>query len=328
MVRAGETGQGQLVSHRGNCYVVTAAHVIGDSRRAQVLTAAGEEAVATMQKPFWDGFDVAVGVLRAAPASGCGPTSDRFVSDAGRPVPGRTATLPFVTPGGGINISVKVDRVDYLELTGRIDDPQQDAQKGLSGGFLVIDGKPLGMARAVDPDGTLRFVRIEEIAINLDRWFNQSGAAGEKEPVEQLPAQAPDEAPRLELVSSSPSSIDVNHTADLMLVGEGVWIPTTGSSPDLVVRNLATDGLVPTLSRLRIEAETEDGFAPPKAYRIDIAATEASEPKWRLYAVGEVPPDGVLDTGQKAKMRANLIRIQVLSTWGNGQVGIKSVLVE
>lgn len=329
MVRAGESGQGHLVSHRGNCYVVTAAHVVGNSRRAQILTSTGEEATATMQKPFWDGFDVAVGVLRASPSSGCGPSSGQFVSNVSRPTPGRAATLPFVAPGGVIHIPVRVDRVDYRELNGRIEDPAQEAQKGLSGGFLVLDGKPLGMARAADPDGTMHFVRMEEIAMNLERWFNHSGATGgEIEATEQSSQAVAGEALYLELVSSSPPSIGVDHNADMMLAGEGVWIPEFGGSPELIVRNLATDGSAPTLSRLRLEAETGDTFAAPKSYRIDIAATEAPNPNWRLYAVGEMPPDGVLDTGLKAKMRANMIRIQVLSTWGEGQVGIKSVRIE
>lgn len=327
MVRAGETGQGQLVSHQGNCYVLTAAHVVGNSRRAQVLTSAGEEANATMQRPFWEGFDVAVGVLRAAPPSGCGPTSQQFFKNTGRATPGKIATLPFVAPGGVVNVPVRVDRINYLEITGQIDDPAQAAQKGLSGGFLVMDGKPLGMARAVDPDGTLNFVRIEEIIMNLDRWFNHSGLANETE-VSPPPAQAAAVAPRLELVSSSPPSIGVDHTADVMLAGEGSWIPGISGTTELVMRNLAPHGAPPTLSRLWVEAETGEAFATPKRYRVDIAASEAIDPKWRLYAVGEMPPDGVLDTGLKAKMRANMIRIQVLSTWGEGQIGIRSVKIE
>lgn len=329
MVNASESGQGYLVSHRGNCYVVTAAHVVGEGRRAQVITAAGDEATATIQRPFWEGFDVAVGVLRTAPRTGCGPTSSQLASDMGRPSPGRISTLPFVARGGSISVPIRVERVDYLELTGRIDDSQQEAKKGMSGGFLLLDGKPLGMARAVEPDGTLRFVRIEEIEMNLSRWFNQSGFTGEAEFGQIMPEQAAaDGAARLELVSSSPLSINVDHTADLMLAGEGVWIPEAGKSADLVVRNLTADGSAPTLSRLWLGAETGDSFAAPKSYRIDVAATDAQEPKWRLYAVGEIHPDGSLDTGQKAKIRANLIRIQVLSTWGEGQIGIKSLRIE
>lgn len=329
MVNASESGQGYLVSHRGNCYVVTAAHVVGEGRRAQVITAAGDEATATIQRPFWEGFDVAVGVLRTAPRTGCGPTSSQLASDMGRPSPGRISTLPFVARGGSISVPIRVERVDYLELTGRIDDSPQEAKKGMSGGFLLLDGKPLGMARAVDPNGTLRFVRIEEIVMNLDRWFNQSGFTVEAETASLVQEQAPaHEAKPLELVSSSPLSIDVDHTADVMLAGEGIWIPEAGASVDLVVRNHTADGSAPTLSRLWMEAETGDTFAAPKSYRIDVSATEAQEPRWRLYAVGEIPPDGILDTGPKAKTRANMIRIQVLSTWGEGQVGLKSLRIE
>lgn len=328
MVRATEAGQGYLLSHRGNCYVVTAAHVIGDGRRAQIITSGGDETNAVMQRPFWAGFDVAIGVLRSAPRSGCGPTSGHLAANVGRSAPGRIATLPFVARGGVINVPIRVDRVDYLELTGRVEDPEQEVQKGMSGGFMVLDGKPLGMARAVNPDGTIQFVRMEEIQMNLDRWFNQSGAAGAEETIPIMPQEEVDKTAQLELISSSPLSIGVDHTAETMLIGEGPWIPEGNGPAELIVRNSREDGSAPTLSRMQIEAEMGDGFASPKSYRIDVAALETTEPRWRLYAVGEMPPGGVLDTGLKARVRANMIRIQILTTWDSGRIGIKSVRIE
>lgn len=320
-VKAGQTGQGFLFSTNGTCYLVTAGHVLGGKLRAQIFTEAGEDALAIMSSPFWPEMDLAVGQIQRPPPTGCGPQLADLARLSADDLQDADVTLPFVAAGKSEVMAVRLNRASYLVLTG-VAGNQAQVQKGVSGAMLLADGKPAGIAQSVTPDGTITFLRIEEAAMNLQRFLSRRPApTALPEPT----SQASVATGLWTLISATPAGQGADGAADLLASGEGAWIIPDSGPAEIILRSTAEGDAL--LRELTIDARPEaEGETAPRVFRIDVRAGETAP--WRFYAAGDIPPDGLLRTGRRAPAYARDVRVQIRSRWTPGPVRVRSIAGE
>lgn len=323
-VNASEVGQGYLFNDDGICYLVTAAHVTSGSARAQIRTEDGREGVATMMKPFWPGFDLDVGQVRRLSQSDCTATFDILASGVDAPLAGARIVLPLVGPGGVDNPELSVISTEFLEFIGAFADPERAGKKGMSGSFALLDGIPVGMARATTEDGSIRFIQMAEIVMNLRRWLNRTATS--PAPIEDIP---PDTESRVglpyEIISSSPAAIDSEHVVEAMVDGSAPFIYPAGQDAVIVLRNLSEGQKV--ISRLRIESPPDEKYSQPRQIRIDLIAQEESG-KSQFWKTDAFPPDGLYDTGTVARRFAAQVKITLIGARGDKPVRIDRVVLD
>jgi len=324
-VTGAQQGQGYLFSEQGICYLLTAAHVTDGTTRAQILTQDGHEGMATMMRPFWPGFDVDVGQVRRLSAGDCSAGFEDLAKGAETPLAAARVVLPLVGPGGVDNPELAVIGTDYLEFTGRFSDPAEAGKKGMSGSFALLAGRPVGMARAVDDSGAVRFVQMAEIAMNLRRWLDRSAnmAPAPSDPEGQ--GQGQGEGLPYEVVSSSPAAVDGAHLIEAMVEGSAPFVYPAGQDATILLRNLAEGQKVVT--RLRIESLPDAGYSQPRYVRIDLIAQE-DNPRPQFWKAEPFPPDGVFDTGALARRYAAQLRITLIGARGDAPVRIDRIVMD
>lgn len=304
----GETGLGYMLRHRGNCYVVLPRHVAGALPLIWVRTATPVvEGTASVNSPFWEGIDLSIAVARGEILSRCTASLDSF-SVRGALAPEDQADLQRILPSGEIErIRMRIGAIDYLTIDAYVTQGGNLVYEGTSGAFLFSGDRLLGMAVQSSAPDHARFIRIEEIAMNLRRWLLDRGA------VFSQPAEP---------VTTTPGSgfaVTLNNVNAIPVAGGGVPNNVLSNERDFVFRadrvvSFVFDvaGAEPAaLSRISVRSEPNAGRAIPKGVRIQVSAT----PEGRLRTIwsGEMGADGVLDTGKMAPTKARRIVISILS---------------
>lgn len=320
-VSAAEEGQGYLFSEEGICYVLTAAHVTNGARRAQIVTQSGAGGSATMVAPFWTGFDLDVGQVRRIPDTECTATFDDMLRGAAVPLSGARVVLPLIGPGGVDNLDLSVSRSDYLEFTGQFLAADAAGKKGMSGGFAFAGATPVGMARATGADGSIQFIQMAEIAMNLRRWLDRSSVAA---PVTPDLAQAGQAGALYEVVSATPPAIGPDYVVEAMVQGTGPFAYPAGQNAVIVLENRMEGEKL--MSRLRLQSQPTEGYSQPQQIRLDI--TPHSGGTAQYWRIDPFPPDGFYDTGAVARRFATSITITLIGARGNDPVRIDRIILD
>lgn len=321
LVKGAEEGQGYLFADSGICYLLTAAHVTDGARRAQVVTQGGSDGTATMIAPFWDGFDLDVGQVRRISDEDCTASFDDLLRGAATPLSGARLVLPIIGPGGVDNYDIAVDRSDYLEFTGRFVDPAEAGKKGMSGGFAVSGATPVGMARATGPDGSIRFIQMAEIAMNLRRWLDRSAFSAPAVPA--VPEVVQEGQPYRVAASSAPA-VDGAHVIEQMVEGTGPFAYAPGQDAVIVLDNMRDGEKV--LSRVSVQSTPTEGYSQPRQIRIDITPSEGGTA--RFWRADPFPPDGNYDTGPVARRFAASVTLTLIGARGNDPVRIDRIVLD
>ena len=320
-VKAKEEGQGLLFSEDGICYILTAAHVTDGARRAQVVTQNGNAGSATMVAPFWEGFDLDIGQVRRIPDGDCTATFDDLRQGASTTLSGARIVLPIVSPGGVDNLDMSVSRSDYLEFTGQFIEKGYAGKKGMSGGFALVESTPVGMARATTTDGSIQFIQMAEIAMNLRRWLDRSAFSAPPAPQE---APSEQDGTPYSIISANPPAIDGAHIIEAMIEGTNPYAYPAGKNAEIVLKNLAEEEKV--LSRLRVISLPRDGYSQPKQIRIDVTPRAGGTAQY--WRIDTFPLDGLYDTGRVARRFADSIKITLIGARGNDPVHVDRIILE
>jgi hypothetical protein len=330
----GANGQGYMVSSAGGCYLLLPAHVAGEFPYVDVITEAPVRiGQAIVSRPFWTfvdgtgalrGIDLAVGVVRGAPVEACTAPLDRF-----RP-PARLSAaegdLVTIREDGQIErVRMAVTETRYLEFDAEVRSPGAEMYPGRSGSILFIGGDPAGMiVRSAEADQTRgTFVRTEEIVMNARRWIEDQGVqfAGGSAPegVEQRGGFSV----RLHEVSAPP--VGPEYPAEATLRPEGVFL----SEPSRPLRIVyAVEGENPaSLTRVVVTSDPAGGYALPRGVLIEVDSTpNGTRP--RTFWSGQMPPDGLIDTGVRTGTTARWIILTIQDARSAGPVGIGHVRFE
>lgn len=321
---AGEFGHGFMFDHRGTCYVVLPDHVAGESFFLTVRTAAPvANGSASVIRPFWPGVDLALAVARGGVADRCVETLDRLTaipSGASRAV---RAQLEQLTPAGEIDRApLVVEDRQYLTFTGVLTETGARLGQGTSGAFAFVGENPIGMAITSDGETRADFMRIEEIAMNVERYLSEHGTtfAATAEPALPNTMTAAEALPLLlERASTAPTNPAF---AAENILGDGLYVFEAVGRPEIVLR-IGSDEAV-GLSRVLLTAPTDAGFGFPRDVKIEFSPFPDGR-RWFDFGTFQVAADGVLDTGSLQPRNARMVRIFVRSGWGSSPLAIGSV---
>jgi len=281
---------------------------------------------ASIHRPFWDGLDLAVGVVRRIPADRCGQSLSELLETHSRITKDDTGHLSLLRKSGETDRPVlRVGRTDYLTLEASIDDSRFDrqVQQGFSGSFLSLNNRPVGMAVEKLDEQTIRFIRIEEIAMNIGRWLNSKG--------QSLPTrvtQSSIESPRnlkVSVIAVSNAATANESLPENMLSSNGRYefephLPATIT--------LAIETADASLKRVVITSKASDGYAMPKQVSVFTDSRHKGQASWNKFASGIMDRDGKFDSGQLTERFARRVQIVIRSTWSAGNVQIDQIRLE
>lgn len=322
-VRSGETGQGFLFAHAGICYAVLPSHVAKGAFRAQVIAEKGRSARASIRTPFWPGIDLALGILSRG-GDLCEAQLDDLAGPRGSVAHKTSAVLVLVGTDGRVErLPMNITEIGYLDINAQFASAEDvSARQGMSGGFLLVDGVPLGMAIDTEGGETLRFMRVEEIHMNLSRLLSTQAVFS------TAPATKPDAAPvqsglELSVASASAVAIGPGQMVENILLPDAAYVfdPQGPATIELALTNATA------LSQVELLAKAKDGQAMPRRLLIQVNARSEGG-RWRTFWSGEMPPDGVLDTGARLATSARRLRITIASAWSSGPLRLDSLTVK
>jgi hypothetical protein len=320
-----ELGHGMLLKHGSTCYVLTPKHVTNNKRRVTVFSSAPiVHSGALVETPFWDGMDFAIGVVRGPVEEKCTTTLDDLSSKL-TAASGRHAQLLRLLPSGEIErIDMSIINTGYLTLDARIEEGSSELFKGTSGAFLFDGDKPIGMIVEALSATEGRFIRIEELHLNLARRLNRKAgfqaAASNSTPVAN--SDHGDNLP-LEFVRASRPPIYPD-VGEANMLGDGSYVFDL-PRPNRIAFKIKSPGAV-ALSNVRVFSDVDAEYAIPRNIRIDVSsAPDGNRP--RFFGAAEMGPDGIFDFS-RAPTLARWVFITVNDAWENGVIGISAVRAE
>jgi hypothetical protein len=328
MVRGTEQGQGFTFGHRGNCYVVFPAHVTTARARLQVIAEGGISGVATPRFPFWPGVDLAVGSVRRDAAQRCDATLSELTPVSGAVLPSGRGALVLIDVEGRLRrLPMVLTDVDYLTLEATFADPAQtNAIQGMSGGFLFINDRPVGMALETTDAGGIRFMRVEELHMNLSRWLGTQGAVTFQNTDASETPETDGTTLALTVLAANTPAVGPGQMVENILLDSGAYVFTPNGAAEIDLA-IGAPGARATLSRVRMQATPGADGAVPRRVIVMINASETGG-RWRSFWSGEMPPTGELDTGALAPTWAKRLRVIIASAWTAGPVRIDWIKAE
>jgi len=319
-----EQGHGFLVRDGATCYVILPKHVAAGRRSVTVFSAAPVvHSSALIETPFWDGMDLAIGVVRGEVESRCiRNVSDLDVSvqpEAGSKV----QLLRLRQSGEPERIDMLMTDSQYLTLDADIADGKSELFKGTSGAFLFDGDTPLGMViEAVSPTKG-RFIRIEEIFQNVNRRVERrAGFASAEDPVDANPA-ATDEGLPFVFVSATLPPIDPA-LSEANLSGAGSYVFKL-TKPNRLAFKVAGNEAMP-VSGITVVSSVDDISGLPRDIKIEVSSSEDGQ-RTRPFASAEMATDGVLDI-RRSPTLARWVFISIQSGWDGAEIGIDSVIIK
>lgn len=317
-----EFGHGFMVRQGSACYVLLPRHVAAGQRRVTVFSAAPiVHSGALVETPFWDGMDLAIGVVRGAIESRCTVELSSLNVSAQPENGARTQLLRLRQSGEPERIDMLVTDSQYLTIEAEFTDGKSELFKGTSGAFLFAGNTPLGMAVKALSSTKGRFVRIEEIYQNVARRVSRR--AGFSVADASAPTMTPDDADaglafRVVDATLPPIAPDLSESN---IDGPGSYVFRL-TRPNRIAFQTAEGGTV-SLSQVKLLADTDSGHAVPRHIRIDVSSSPDGQRTRHFYS-GEMPPDGIL----LAKAQPTLARwvfVTISSGWDSSQIGLDSI---
>lgn len=315
-------GYGWMFRQGDTCYLVFPEHVAGDEFEITALSAAPvETGTGTVIRPFWEGIDLALAVLR-------GGIEDRCEGELGQlvaPIRGNPSTAlqleRFSMTGEVIRDPLRLAEMRYLTFNAALASGGDPVQRGNSGAFAFVGDRPVGMAYRSAENESAIFMRSEEIHMNVARYLSEHGNTftPERAPPTLQPLEG---ALPLSLIRVTAPPVSPVNAPENML-RDGIYVFDLAGSARAAFR--IEDGR-DRMSRVVVTTPLSDAHILPRTILIEVSA-EAEGDRWSFVGRYEMGPDGLLDTGPIAERRARRIRLTVVGAWGTGPVAIGRVSV-
>ncbi|MCG8273870.1 hypothetical protein MIC97_20510 [Aquamicrobium sp. NLF2-7] len=320
-VNRGE-GQGLIVTHRGNCYLLIPDHVRGRSSRLSLSLGAplvGGEA--TVFQSFAPGTDLAVAYVRGDLQGRC----REDYADLDRPVDtildGATrASLVRVQTSGQITRTpVAITEILYDTLRIRVEDDEAPLYQGTSGSFLFVDDIPIAMMIEAPDPMTGIALRADAIA---DRTRRLLSGRSPREDVAAPPLRSdgngPDAAEGLPIadIGCSAEPVSPEAACSNILTGSGpLLLPPLGRPLEIEIELETPGEKAVVVSRIELASQPDDASSSPKAVRIELDSSQGTQRRWRTFGAGDMSPLGELSIGSGGGQFARRLRISIDNAW-------------
>ncbi|MBN9890575.1 hypothetical protein [Salipiger abyssi] len=313
-------GHGLMFRFNDNCFVALPRHVIvKDNPKLTVFTAAPVvHSLAWVTDPFWKDMDLAVAQVRGIVEDRCTRDLDWF-AEAHPEANSIGQLMQLSATGESRPTQMQITESGYLTFDARLAQPDAELRQGISGAFLMVGGKPVGMALRMASQTEGIFLRSEEIEMNLRRWLTRRAGLTVTE-VPAAPTPAPVPLSRFEVVSaaSAPVSPDMS---EQNLIGPGRYVFAPDGPNRIVFRT--RDGASAPVSGLHLTSDPEAGHALPRRIRVTVSSRRDGRGD-RPFLTGEAGPDGILEQSRMATT-AVWVFVTVLDSWDAGSVGIDEI---
>lgn len=316
----GEQGFGWMFRDSGVCYAIMPEHVAGPLPQITVSSGA-PVAIGTgnVIRPFWEGIDLALAVVRGGITSRCVAELNDLASTRGSRSAARVSLHRLAGTGEDEWINLQVVDRGYLTIEAQVTSPGARIYQGTSGAFAFADDVPIGMATDSNGPDHVLLMRSEEILLNVGRFLSEQSMAFVEQPVPE-PVVVVNGIP-LALASTNARPISPRQGPDNVL-GDGSYIFEPQPSVEMLFR-VVGDAPV-SLSRFILSSNPESGYSTPR--RIVISTDQSLDgSRLRPWFRGDVGPDGHLDTGLRASRDVRWIHMLILSAWGSGPVEISGI---
>jgi hypothetical protein len=317
-----EVGHGFVLRHGGVCYLITPRHVTGSRRIATVKTASPmRSASATMESPFWDDMDLAIGTVRAEGLGDyCRTPLTQFDQslevDAGQPM----HLLRLRDTGEVERSALEFEDARYLTFKARMARQEDAFFRGTSGAFAFVGDRPMGMVVSTTDGQEGQFIRIEELYQNIARWVQRSVRFVGTAPSADTAPLVDGMRIVLHSVTQPPLNSD---TAPENMRQEGAYVFPAGRN-QIIFR---IPGVNPgALARIDLRSDPDADYALPRLIRVEVSTATEPTAGWRHFAEAEMAPDGVFTINRSAQL-ARWVRFTIETAQDFGPIGIEAVLM-
>ncbi len=322
----GGHGHGLMIRNGASCYLLTPSHVVGSSPRAAARTAAPvEPGQAFMERPFWSGMDLAIGVMRGVLEGRCLLQLRDLAGETRLEAGGDMELVSLRGSGEPERRPMRISQSGYLTLEAEFTRPGDDVFEGVSGSFLFMGQRPVGMAIEATGPNSARFIRIEEIHAAAARWINRRGAvfAAASAPAAPAAPEAPGLPVALEFAAAplAPEFAAANALED----GPAIYV-FAPKGPNRMAFRLEGAAAAP-LSRVVMSTDPEAGHALPLDVAVEVSTREDGGGAARFFASGRMDPEGRFDQ-KRSPVLARWIFVTVRSAQKDGPVRIDRIRFE
>lgn len=316
-------GHGFLFRYLGTCHVVMPKHVANGQRRVRVFSSAPvENSGSVVDAPFWTGLDIAVGTIRGPLEERCTFALDDLLPDR-EANDGAVLELLRIRESGEIErLPMVVTKGEYLTFEAETRSSDANIFKGTSGAFVFDGDEPLGMAVEALSGSSARFIRSEEIHMNIQRRLGRrieptATGAAESATIEVNPDDLDFKVMWTTLPPLYPDQGEEN------IGGDGSYVFDL-TKPNTIALKLAKESVGP-VSRVLIQTSTDSKFALPRDLTVELSPTENGARRLPPRS-GIMGADGLLDVRLSPTL-ARWIYITVRSGQDTGSVAIDRVIV-
>lgn len=325
----GEVGQALLVSHGGACYGIVPTHVVADGAFITVIGKGLNPPIGDALDATDLGYDLSVISIEGEITLHCGPvldTIDRSIEERLRNSP--TVLINMVNPDGSISrIPAAITDQGYKFLRLQPLSSNDTFMKGMSGSYVTVGNKPLGILLSVDSEtGEGKVIRIDRALETINPYFKSMGSSN------QVVNQAEDISQGnidAKVVKWTVRPIDEAHRAVNLLSKSETdlpWIAQRNNKRVQIIIELK--GTQPQeISQITLSGK---GLENDKllARQVEILVDASGKGRWKSIKAITVPQNGGVVTASFSPRPAKTIMLQIYDNWGDREkIGLGKVYI-
>jgi hypothetical protein len=277
---------------------------------------------AIVETPFWEGMDLAIGLVRGPVEQRCVRELSEFDTSVQPEAGARAHLLRLRQSGEPERVEMLITDSQYLTLDAETADGKTELFKGNSGAFLFSGDRPIGMVIETPSPTKGHFIRIEEIFRNLERRLDRrAGFAAADQP--DVPAAETSEGALLfRFVDATLAPVDPDQSeANLTAPGSYVFKLTR---PNRIAFKVDGPKAV-AVSRVTILSSADAPAGLPRDIVIEVSSNEDGS-RVRPFGAGAMMADGRLDIRRQAT-KALWVFVTVHSGWDSPVIGVDSIVI-
>lgn len=333
-VDAGEVGQGFLVKRLDTCYLVTPAHVVGDSLFANITTNSTVRSLGEGVLVETFGYDLSLLSIAGAAGEKCSTTLSQLDPGEMNEVELTTVRVSSVNADGSQSF-VPVDITDiglqYLRVRSR--ETNRSLYKGLSGSLVTSGKRTLGVLQSVDSEtGEGIVLRMDRVVDTLQPFF-RTNAMTNQLIAGVIPAVAEPTSVSISAIplAWSEHAIDAQHRLGNLFDGdpETEWASPFQTIPYIIEAQVGEGDAVTIKSIvLALGAATRQAVgAQPKDFEIQVTRRASGNRGWSSVYGGTWLKSEWEKVVSMAPVKAKRIRVILYSNWGADTVRISEIIL-
>jgi hypothetical protein len=277
---------------------------------------------ALVETPFWEGMDLAIGLVRGEIEKRCVRELSDFDTPAQPEEGARVQLLRLRQSGEPERVDMLITDSQYLTLDAEISDGKSEIFKGTSGSFLFSGDTPVGMVIQALSSTKGRFIRIEEIYRNVERRLDRRAGFAAAEQADNAPAETMEGVLPFRFVNATLPPVDPDQS-EANLTGPGSYVFRLTRPNRIAFKIDGPDAVA--VSRVTIMSNADEAAGLPRDITIEVSSREDGA-RTRGFATAQMTADGLLDR-RRAPTTARWVFVTINSGWDDQIIGLDAVAI-